>query len=218
MKKAFLILAFAQSSLTFFGQTIRYNKLNVIRLSKNSDTDIIPKEVQKKQYFDFNFINANINNLDKVASLRFNVYKNEMEFIKNNQVFYLRKTEDIKIRFPSINKTYVIENYNKKLTYFVNLIDGKFKLLLKENIKFVEASVAKNSYGTANPATYKRVSDQFFILNNKGQINLVSRKKKDFLNLFMTKSNEVKSFMKEKKLSHKKRKDLVKIITYYNQL
>ena len=91
MKKTFLILAFALSSLTFFGQTIRYNKLNVICLSKNSDTDIIPKEVQKKQYFDFNFINANINNLDKVASLRFNVYKNEMEFIKNNQVFYLRK-------------------------------------------------------------------------------------------------------------------------------
>jgi hypothetical protein len=46
------------------------------------------------------------------------------------------------------------------------------------------------------------VSDQFFILNNKGQINLVSRKKKDFLNLFMTKSNEVKSFMKEKKLKY----------------
>jgi len=217
MKKTFLILAVALSSLTFFGQNIRENT-NIISFSKTSDTDVIPKEVEKKQYLDFNFINANISNVDQVASLRFNIYKNEMEFMKNNQVFYLRKTEDAEVKFPSINKKYIVKKYNDNLTYFVNLVDGKFKLLLKENVKFIAATEPDNSYGAAKPASYKRGRDQFFITNEKGQITLVSRKKKAFLKLFNSKSNEIKSFMKERSLSHKKRKDLIKIVAYFNQL
>ena len=68
----------------------------------NAGFDKLPKEVQKKQYLDFNFINANISNVDQVASLRFNIYKNEMEFMKNNQVFYLR----IHNFFPSSDEFY----------------------------------------------------------------------------------------------------------------
>jgi hypothetical protein len=217
MKKTFLILAFALSSLTFFGQNIRQNT-NMISISKTSEIDVIPKEVQKKQYLNFNFVNANISNVDQASPLRFNIYKDEMEYMKNNEVFYLRKTEDVEIKFPSINKRYTVKNYNDNLTYFVNLLDGDFKLLLKENVKFIAASEPDNSYGSATSASYKRGRDQFFIINDQGEISLVSRKKKAFLKLFNKKSNEVKSFMKEKNLSHKKRKDLVEIVAYYNQL
>jgi hypothetical protein len=217
MKKTFLILAFALSSLTFFGQNIRQNT-NMISISKTSEIDVIPKEVQKKQYLNFNFVKANISNVDQASPLRFNIYKDEMEYMKNNEVFYLRKTEDVEIKFPSINKRYTVKNYNDNLTYFVNLLDGDFKLLLKENVKFIAASEPDNSYGSATSASYKRGRDQFFIINDQGEISLVSRKKKAFLKLFNKKSNEVKSFMKEKSLSHKKRKDLVEIVAYYNQL
>lgn len=184
--------------------------------TKNKVSEEI-KKISYKKYSNVDFKPANINKNDKQHFLRFNIHKNEMEFIKNNRIFYLEKRLGNEIFFESLKTNYKVYSLNDKLLYFKVDFKGKNSLLTKQTIDFIEEKEPKTGYDQRTPPNFKKRDDEFYLAKNN-ELKLISSKKKKFYPLFGNRATEIKIYVKKNKLNIKKNKDLKKIITYYNSL
>ena len=217
--KRHLIFLFALSlSFSSFSQMIRVNGYETILSPKESEK--IPKElknIQYKKYLSKDYKPAFVDDFKQKAFLRYNIFDDQMEFIKDNSVYYLKKEAERKVRFQD-NTSYKIYQINNQLQYFLVHTAGKNALLAKQTVKFIEAKKANGGYGVDKPADYKRKKDELYLfLEDKGLVK-VPNKKKDFYRLFGANTSKVKDYMKENKLGKKKVKDLKKVIQFVNGL
>ncbi len=67
------------------------------------------------------------------------------------------------------------------------------------------------------PMSGYRLAFNFYFFKD-GHIQKYSLKKRDLLNIFKDKSEEVNLFMRKNRLAHDKRGDLLRITAYYNQI
>jgi len=185
--------------------------------------DLRSKELVGSIYINEDFLPAKLSDSKDNYLIRYNAYQDEMEVQKNGNIHHLSKNLNYSINFEGINKTYKVFNYSKKNEtvsgFFVVLYKGeKLSLLLKEEIKFYEEVKAKTGYDKYIPPTLKRENDEFYIGYKNNSAKELPRKKKEILNLFASKSDEIESFVKENKLGFKNEGDLTKIFIYYNTL
>ena len=212
--------AFGQSISTGSGNT--YNNLFMTPgtpsfVQKNKENLKEFKKISHKMYLSNNYLTSKIDKMKGTVPMKYNIYKDEMEFSKNGQILFLNKHEGRKVFFTDLNKTYTIFNYNGKLRYFVVHNDGKNKLLSREIIKYVKAKPAQSSYVSSKPADFKRKDDAFYLISNNSIVK-ISTKKKSFYLLFGSNSAKIKKFVKSNKLNIKKTEDLKKIIMYSNTI
>lgn len=184
------------------------------------EKDKIPNidKIKHKTYLTQNYEQAFINGIKESVFLKYNIYKDEMEFVKNETTYYLNKKEGTSINFKRINTTYKIYDYKNKFRYFQVHNDDKALLLSKQNISYIEAKPAATSYQKAKPADFRRESDSYYIKFQNQSIKELPSKKKNFYQIFGEKSNSIKSFVKKNKIDIKKIKDLKEVINYYNTL
>ena len=169
---------------------------NFIRTNSIKSFDFRSKDLVGSTYINSEFLQAKIKGDDKIYSLRFNAYFDEMEVLKNNEEFSLQKTFNSPITFLNSNKIYQIFEYylNGKETkgYFVVLTKGeKVNLLLQEKIKYVEEVEPKTGYDKYKPPSLVRSKDKLFIAYKNNTTKELPKKKKDFLSLFSSKSKDV---------------------------
>jgi len=185
--------------------------------------DFRSKNLVGTTYINNDFLPAKMQEDDKIYSLRFNAYFDEMEVLKNNEEFSLQKRFNRPITFLGSNKIYQVFEYNHQgketKGYFVVLMKGeKINLLLQEKIKYIAEVEPKTGYDKYKPPSLIRTKDKFFIAFKNNTTKEIPRKKKDFLSLFSSKSKDVENYMKKNKLSFKNADDLVKIFNYYDSL
>lgn len=193
-------------------------KNNLLLIPSTNDITADIKNIKHKMYLTENFDESFIDGNDKKFYLRFNMFKNEMEFMKNDKVFYLNKIEGRTISFKKTNKTYKVLKKGNSLQYFEFFdIAGENKLLLKQSVKYVKPKPAETSYQKAKEADFKRESDVYY-LNNKKNLTKIPTKKKKFYLLFNDKSSDIKTYCKKNKINIKEKDDLIKVIRYYNTL
>lgn len=155
--------------------------------------------------------------------LRFDKYAGEIHFKKLDNVFAIAFPEKIEyididgVRF--IYSDYILPNSKVKKnasTYFVQVVDGWCKLLIKKNTVLKES---KPSVGIveAKPAKFIDNKDSFFIKIGDDPAELIQNNKTLLLAL-ADKETQIATFIKKEKLSYKKIEDLKKIINYYNLL
>ncbi|WP_298894151.1 hypothetical protein [uncultured Psychroserpens sp.] len=164
----------------------------------------------------------------KLFSLRYNAFSDVMEIKKdNNDIEALNKDLlNVTITFSKGNKAYRAYNYidsdtnNGKRGYFVVLTDASIEkpLLAKEIISFTEKKKAASSYAKTKPAQYKRKSDVYYTLNDKGIAVEIPSKKKEIAKTFPKHSKEILSFIKSNKIKTSKKEDLIKLVNYINTL
>jgi len=114
---------------------------------------------------------------------------------------------------------YSLEN-EQKIGFFVIISkdDSKYcTLLKKEKVIFKDAVAQQNAFITASPASFRRASDTYFIKIGNS-VNLIPKKKKDFLQLFLLKKELLKKHLDANKYKLTKEKDLITIINYYNSI
>ena len=216
-------------SITFLNSNRTVGQGIVIESNSGSSYQmfLVPKEIDKsskeyekfasKIYLSDTFLSSEIDNFQDKVYLKYNIFKDEMEFINDNKVYYLKKNLGRKIHFFDLNIDFEIFNYKEQLTYFQILNKNKVLLLKKYNVDFQEEKKAVSSYQQDRPANFTRKDDVFFIKLNNEIIELTSNNKK-FLNLLDSPDNKIKKFITENKLTIKKERDLLKIINYYNSL
>jgi len=217
--KRFLLLLFVFSlSYTTHAQMVRVNGYEQI-LSPKSAEDIPEdlKKIQFKKYLFQDYKPAYVDDFKERAFLRYNIHEDQMEFVKDDNIYYLKKETGRRVRFAD-NTTYEVYGLNGKPQFFLVHVGGKNSLLARQIVRFIKAREATSGYDTGKPADYKRRKDELYmILDDKGVVK-VPTKKKDFYKAFGANSASVKSYMKKNKLGYKKEKDLKKIVQYLNTL
>lgn len=185
------------------------------------DSNLSPEDKRKirlKKYLTEGFKPANIGKDKSVFFLRYNIYADQMEFVKEEKVYYLKKEKDTKLTFRTLQKTYQVLELNGDLGYYVLQSESdKMGLVTKEIVRFIEAQKARTNYDEDKPADYRRQKDQHYFVVS-GELYKVPKKKKDFYAFFKSNQGAIKKYMKKEKLGYKSAKDLIKIVAFNNSL
>ena len=156
----------------------------------------------------------------KDVDLKYNLYKDEL-FFKNPKdgsmlgfvlpvagfsLAIKDKLEIYRNGFPDI------DNFNRK-SYYQVLFDGGIKLLLKSTKTLIEVKLYNS------PTTEKKFVDNaiFYVFQNSVMTKF-KPSRKDFLELFKSKSTEIGDFIKNENIDLKKNADLTKVFVFYNTL
>ena len=181
-----------------------------------SEEDI---NLQKKKYLFYSYNEAAVDDYDTKAFVRYNIFDDQMEFVKDESIYYLAKDIGRKIHFINTNTTYKVFEFKVDLHFFKVYVEGKNSLIAKQKVRYIEEKVAKSGYDRARPENYKRLKDEIYLaINNKRMVKLSKKSKKEFFKSFGDKSSEIQKYVKKNKLGRKIVEDLKKIVAYYNTL
>jgi hypothetical protein len=105
-----------------------------------------------------------------------------------------------------------IDNFTSK-SYYQVLFDGGIKLVLKSTKTLIEIKPYNS------PTTEKKfVENAIYYVFQNNVMTKFKPSKKDFLDLFKSKSAEIADFIKNENIDFKKNADLTKVFVFYNTL
>ena len=213
-----LLIAVLAISFTTNAQQIRVNGFE--QMLNPTSKAAVPDEfkaIEHKKYVSQDYKPAYVDDFKQRAFLRYNIYEDQMEFVKDDNIYYLKKDIGRLVRF-SDNTKYTVKELNGDAQFFLVHQDGKNILLAKQTVRFIEAKEPETGYDARKPADYKRRKDELYLAKEGKELVSIPRKKKVFYGIFGDKASDIKSYVKKNKLGYKKAKDLKKIIAYYNTL
>jgi len=150
--------------------------------------------------------------------IRYNVYTNQMQYQDNNKTYIIGTPDSIsEIKFPSHNFLYKEYTTNKKIdkSYFEIVVKGKVNLLNKYEIEVIPSKYyVAMDVGDKNDRLV--LKQQLYL--HQGEMIVILNKKKDLLKVLNDRSKEISSYIDKEGLSCKKKEDMSKVLTYYNQL
>ncbi len=182
---------------------------------------INPSPPEGSPYLDKNFTFANVNQKFINQKMRYNIYKDEFEFISpSNDTIILDKNENFdNITFITTNTIYKLFNYINILDEYCNgyLIHiyqkGDVGLFKKENIYLSEEKISRTSMEKNMPAKYHNSSTVFFLKLNKIIIEFPDNKKK-LTKILPSKKEAIENFVKENRIDFDKEIDKIRIIDF----
>ena len=195
------------------------------RIDKNSNTN---SKVKGSEYFDDKFKSADVRyfgkDLNQNIFLRYNAYKDEIEFTNNPKTVssdkILMKHTNISCQIESNKYNYVnyVDDKNiKQKGYLVELFLGtKYKFCEKRIKIFMEGSEAKTSLERSFPPRYVK-KFKYFISINKSMFKEIRLNKKSIINILDEEPGLLKKIIKEKKLKFKKPSDILEVLVEINK-
>lgn len=154
--------------------------------------------------------------LDKL-SLRYDLYHQQMQFIRNNDTLAFRNPDEL-LMLSLDGKKFVYTGYEKdKIVtkgYFEVLTDGKCKLLLRRSIKY-----------HLDPESGPRLTEEvyveekeYYVKKNDDLARPVRVCKKSALCAFDDRKDEMRDYIDANRLKMKTCDDLMLLVEYYNSL
>jgi len=219
---AIIIISLFFFSFGLKAQTLYWSDLTPARGvfgSKNLTLD----QIQGSPYLSAAFVNATVITSDgksyKDVPLRYDCYDDLFEF-KNNNVIYDVEPKELVTRAEFGGKVFCYLEYEPQRpsnkAYFQILVDGKAKLCVQYKISFYEKDESKG-YADPKPDRFDDLISTYWIsLNNAPAKKILN--KKQLMDVFSDKKNEVENYFSNQKLSVKNGDDLKKIVNYYNSL
>jgi len=188
--------------------------------STNAKRNLTYEEIQGSPYYDKNFSLAKFIIPENVetAPARYNIYLDEVEFIKDDKTYALPPDSPFKkIEFTNTGETLIKLNNGDELSgYFFEVINGKYSLYKKIKIKFNDFVPAPNSYAVDKPANFHRFAPFFYIKTDKGFIKK-PKNQKEIIEQIPDKKEVLSAFFKENKIKFNNEEDLKKLVTFLNQ-
>lgn len=212
-------------SVNMFSQTLpTIDDVSKLR-NWNYGTEIDDKNsnIAGSQYFEDRFLTARVSLLDnKELEIRYNAFKDEMEYKSEGKVFRLNKKDSLIVVFKSGNKIYEYMEYvfKKKLEkgYLVRKTNfKKTDLFAKEIISFVPYKDAANPYEQATQAHYRKDKNVYFVKLDDRVVE-IPKKKKEFLKLFSKNQENIDNFLKSNKVDLEDENDLISTIRFLNSI
>ncbi|GEP49592.1 hypothetical protein FNO01nite_02640 [Flavobacterium noncentrifugens] len=168
------------------------------------------------------FAPATVDNIKTPANVRYNVYKDEFEFIApKGDTLILDRIEDFgSITFKGSNKKYRLVVYTDKSNSLVNgyLMELYTKpnlvLYKKENINLTGEKIAKTTLERDMPAKYTKIGDTYFLKTPNGNTTEFPDGRKALVKLFPDKKQPLESYLKENKIDFDNESDLIKIVDF----
>ena len=174
-------------------------------------------DVEGSPYYTSNFIKGAAYLKDgNYASvpLRYDIFRDEIEFLKENKIYWLRKGDIMSVRYGS--DTLVLTTTaadTARPEYFFLRSTGSYKLLCKKIIEY-NAEVPAKGYSAAIPARFKPESDEFYIQLEGKPAQKVKNNKA--LSVIFANDKAALDYIKKEKIKAAKIEDIVKLITFLN--
>ena len=224
MKTRNILLLVLFTSISAFAQEYDHTASAKVTGGSFKNPDRYKEKPQGSPYVQNTFAKAKIININVEAYMRYNVFKDEFEFITpKNDTLVLDKVEDFSnILFSGLKKKYALTSYtnDEKLVYgyLLELYEKNgYTLYKKENIGLTEAKIAKTSLERDMPAKYSKKGDTFFLKNKEAGTKEFPDSKKALIKLFPEKKATIETYLKENKIDFEAEADLIKIINLLTQ-
>ena len=196
------------------------------RVNKNPNTN--PK-VKGSEYFDKIFKPAEVKYFDKDLNenifLRYNAYKDEIEFSNNPKTLSSDKIlmKNMNISCSIVGEKYVYTNYTninglRKEGYLIVLFIGKKYALYEKRIKvFMEGSEAKTSLERSfDPRFVEKF--KYYVSKNNSEKKEIKINKKNLVDFLDLDAKNKKKIIKQNKLKFKKASDIITILNEFDQI
>ncbi|MEN9336017.1 MAG: hypothetical protein RLZZ500_1004 [Bacteroidota bacterium] len=224
MKKTFFVFAVS----LFFTSFSTWSQTNRFDINANSgflffNADETKEQAEGSMYFDEQFMPCKITCFTgEIPFIRYNAYKDEMEFKRNDQLFYLAKNDTCAIAFATkvFRYAFYTENEGETSGYLEILNEepkANYSLYKKSKIKLQPAEPAINSYKEDKPAKFTPEKAKYFIKVGN-QIVEFPKKKKDIIAFFEGKKEAVEKYLKENRNALNSDKDMISFINFVNTL
>ena len=179
--------------------------------------------VKGTPYLDESYVSGTIlyANNTRTIPLRYNAYKDVMEFQADGQARVLDPSTTIKkVNFGET--TFVVEKYTNdkgilKYGYFALLDTGKVSLYSRKSVKFTPGMKGRGLDGGDQPAEFRRNPDEFYFKLSGGELIEV-KSIKAMVAAFPDKQDELLTFAKKEKISPRDAEELTTLVKYYNSL
>ena len=225
MKKIISSVFLTIISLGYSQQTLSVNQVlgdNSVfgGVKSESGKTLKYEDIKGSPYYDTNFQLAKVGDNYENIKVRYNSYKDEVEFQKDGKVQVLPKESvfsRIEILKPKTVLSYLDTN-DSMSGYFFELKNGKNSLYKKIRTDFKDIVHAPNSYASERPATFRTNTPIYYIKTDEGNFLKNPKNEKDILQKNTVKDNQVKAFIKSNKIKLNKEEDLIKLVDYLNSL
>ncbi|WP_291064206.1 MULTISPECIES: hypothetical protein [unclassified Empedobacter] len=153
--------------------------------------------------------------------LRYNYYTDELEFMKDGNVYNLNHYTNAIYEFPQLNKKFIyIAQYdfdNKVKSGYLELLENgkKVALLKKIPVNLNDKLVKSDAYDTGTKVKEYKASKPVYFFKQGNDIRTIPKKKEDFVNMFA--EQNIKDFIKSEKISTTSEADLLKLMNYINK-
>lgn len=211
----------AQNQKITRGELERFSSFSGIVPTK-SVTEVIGSPYLTDKFLKGRLI-INKNSVTRPIYLRYNTYKNTIEFLRDNKIMIAdprkirgfkivtRKDGNIIFRKGFITK---VDDISKQ-TFLRVIHDGKTKLLAHHYSTYLENLA---SYGTATKKDRYQSSVRYYLVTKDGKFHKVKFKKEDILEALSEHKSEVESYADSNNLSFEDEGDIAKILNYYDGL
>ncbi|MDH6252097.1 hypothetical protein M2347_001824 [Chryseobacterium sp. H1D6B] len=222
MKKIILAILLIVSSSTIYAQnTVRVNGPNSQIYYKVNSAEagraLTYDEILGSPYLTKNFSLAKLADNYEKAPVRYNSFKDEVEFQKDGKTQVLPNTAQFsRIEILSPKQTIVLIDTNGLEGYFFELVNGKNSLYKKIKTNFIDIVPAQNSYATEKAATFKTLDPVYYIKTDKGIIKN-PKNQKDIIEQLPERKEDLTTFFKANKIKFSKEEDLIKLVNFLNQ-
>lgn len=223
--KKILLSSILLLSLQVFSQQIS-NGMSIItakqRLDLSKGYEVDDKSIEGKPYATATFLPAYVTGYEGMFLLRYNAYKDEMEFDSDGKILFVVKSDSMEVTFTNSKKKYKFSEYNadkEKIRGFLVVLQtgNKVSLYKREKIKLIPKVEAANSYASDVPAHYDSQKETFFI-KRENTISLFPKNKKELIKLFPDKESLIVDFLKQNSVSFSKESDLMTIVSFLNTI
>ena len=212
-------------SLPIYSQQIG-NGMSIItakqRLDLSKGNDVDEKNIEGSPYFTTTFLPATVTGYEGMFLLRYNAYKDEMEFQSEGKILFVIKSDSMEVNFTNSKKNYKYTLYNSDKGnvkgFLVKLSTGeKVSLFKREKVKLIPKVEPANSYASEVPAHYEFQKETFYIKKMDGIVTF-PKNKKELVKMFPDKESQIVDFLKNNIISFSKESDLVILVTFLNSI
>lgn len=195
---------------------------NTIRLNESRNT-VDLKSIKGSPYENEEFLMGRAMsdklNISNPYFMRYNIYNDIIEIKDKEQSVEMTKSSDVYALIN--NREYHYESYpdeSGKLDkgYFILLYEGeKVQLYVRKTQRYKDVVKAKTSYHQDVPAAF--VDSKDYSYKKGGQMEFLSRNKKELTRQFPSLEGKLKNYIKTNKIDVNDDTDMIKLFTYIDQ-
>lgn len=225
MKKILILIA-GLSSLMMFSQEVVLSRYDLLggsfsnTINSSTGKSFKYEDISGTPYLDKSFKEAKIAESYQNVMVRYNAFKDEVEFRnpEKDEIMIIPKDEkfkSIEILFPKQNLVLLNLN-NEPQGYYYKIVSGPVSFLKKVKVNFIDARPASTPYGTDQPASFSTPVNIYYIVHGNKVIK-TPKNQKEIISQFPDKKDSLSIFFKENKIKLDKEDDLKKLVTFLNQ-
>lgn len=179
-------------------------------------------KTEGSQYIDNTFHSSTFTCISEATPpIRYNTYREEMEFMIEDKLYFLDKNENCELKINNITYKYFVNYDNKNNDGYLIILnkskDSKYILYKKEKVKFVPAYFPGSSYAEEKPPKYVVDKSKYFI-KMQNTLTAFPEKKSVLLKLFPNNKEAIELFLKENKIKFNEDSSLQLLINFLNTL